>query len=109
MQEQMPVTSNDNDFREGSLQNHPLRLIGPTEFAALIGITVGAFRQRDMRGEFPPAVMRKNRCVRWRFKDVCEWLQGLQPQEKRPAGNLDGNGKPKPRRGRKRQSTEIMG
>jgi predicted DNA-binding transcriptional regulator AlpA len=101
MQDQIPVTSSDSDFREGSLQNHPLRLIGPAEFAALIGITLGAFRTRDMRGEFPPPIMRKNRCVRWRFKDVCEWLQGLQPQEKRP------NGKPKPRRGRKRQSTSI--
>jgi predicted DNA-binding transcriptional regulator AlpA len=103
----MQVTSNHGDFRESFSRYDPLALIGPAEFAALIGITVGAFRQRDMLGEFPPAVMRGNRCVRWRVSDVREWLQGLQPQEKRHVAKLDGNGMPKPRRGRKRQSAEL--
>jgi len=103
----MPVTSNHSDFRESFSRYDPLVLIGPAEFAALIGITVGAFRQRDMLGEFPQAVMRQNRCVRWRVSDVREWLHGLTPQDKRHVAKVDVNGVPKPRRGRKRQSAEL--
>ncbi|MGF6755263.1 helix-turn-helix transcriptional regulator [Paraburkholderia sp. GAS42] len=104
----MQAISNHADFRERFSKYDPEALIGPAEFAALIAITVSAFRQRDILGEFPPAVMRGNRCVRWRVSDVREWLRGLKPQDKRHVAKVDVNGTPKPRRGRKRQSAELM-
>jgi len=103
----MQATPYHADFRESFSRYDPIALIGPAEFAALIGITVNAFRQRDFLGEFPQPVMRGNRCVRWRVADVREWLQGLQPQQKRSVAKVDANGISKPRRGRKRQSAEL--
>jgi predicted DNA-binding transcriptional regulator AlpA len=52
-------------------------LISPKEFACLLGITPGAFYQRNMQGEFPLPAISRNRCVRWRAGDVRDWLNGL--------------------------------
>lgn len=104
----MHANSNEgnNDFRALFAKFDPLALISPTEFATLLGITTNAFYQRDGRGEFPRAVIRKNRCVRWRAADVREWLQTLVPQE--PA-RLDvlAEGSNTPRRGRPRKSIDA--
>ncbi|MFM0531732.1 helix-turn-helix transcriptional regulator [Paraburkholderia strydomiana] len=66
-----------SDFRVTFGQLDPSALISPKEFACLLGITPGAFYQRNMQGEFPRPAMNRNRCVRWRAADVREWLNGL--------------------------------
>lgn len=66
-----------SDFRVLFAQLDPSALISPKEFACLLGITPGAFYQRNMHGEFPRPAMSRNRCVRWRAADVREWLNGL--------------------------------
>lgn len=66
-----------SDFRVLFAQLDPSALISPKEFACLLGITPGAFYQRNMQGEFPRPAMSRNRCVRWRAADVREWLNGL--------------------------------
>lgn len=75
----MPIeeTSSVSDFRVLFAQLDPSALISPKEFACLLGITPGAFYQRNMQGEFPRPAMSRNRCVRWRAADVREWLNGL--------------------------------
>ncbi|MCP1174484.1 helix-turn-helix transcriptional regulator [Ralstonia chuxiongensis] len=97
----------NTDFRALFAKFDPLALISPTEFATLLGITTNAFYQRDGRGEFPRAVIRKNRCVRWRAVDVREWLQTLVPQEpaRRDVPAADFNA---PRRGRPRKSIDVI-
>ncbi|WP_408174302.1 helix-turn-helix transcriptional regulator [Paraburkholderia strydomiana] len=75
----MPIeeTGSASDFRVTFAQLDPSALISPKEFACLLGITPGAFYQRNMQGEFPRPAMSRNRCVRWRAADVREWLNGL--------------------------------
>jgi predicted DNA-binding transcriptional regulator AlpA len=72
-----------SDFRVLFAQLDPSALISPKEFACLLGITPGAFYQRNMQGEFPRPAMSRNRCVRWRAADVREWLNGLNTVEQR--------------------------
>ncbi|MFP3586198.1 AlpA family phage regulatory protein [Paraburkholderia sp. SIMBA_055] len=72
-----------SDFRVLFAQFDPSALISPKEFACLLGITPGAFYQRNMQGEFPRPAMSRNRCVRWRAADVREWLNGLNTVAKR--------------------------
>ncbi|HEM7852808.1 MULTISPECIES: helix-turn-helix transcriptional regulator [Burkholderia] len=72
-----------SDFRVLFAQLDPSALISPKEFACLLGITPGAFYQRNMHGEFPRPAMSRNRCVRWRAADVREWLNGLNTVTKR--------------------------
>ncbi|WP_250514264.1 AlpA family phage regulatory protein [Caballeronia sp. INDeC2] len=90
----MPIeeTGSASDFRVTFAQLDPCALISPKEFACLLGITPGAFYQRNMQGEFPRPAMSRNRCVRWRAADVREWLNGLNTIAKR--------------RGRRRRSVE---
>jgi len=66
-----------NDFRVTFGQLDPSALISPKEFACLLGITPGAFYQRNMQGEFPRPAMNRHRCVRWRAGDVRDWLDNL--------------------------------
>jgi predicted DNA-binding transcriptional regulator AlpA len=75
----MPIeeTGFSTDFRVRFAQFDSSALISPKEFASLLGITPGAFYQRNMHGEFPRPAMSRNRCVRWRTADVREWLNGL--------------------------------
>jgi predicted DNA-binding transcriptional regulator AlpA len=74
----MPFESGSvGDFRVTFGQLDPSALISPKEFACLLGITPGAFYQRNMQGEFPRPAMSRNRCVRWRAADVRDWLNGL--------------------------------
>jgi predicted DNA-binding transcriptional regulator AlpA len=79
-----------SDFRVLFAQLDPSALISPKEFACLLGITPGAFYQRNMQGEFPCPAMNGNRCVRWRAADVRTWLNDLNAST--------------PRRGRRRKS-----
>lgn len=89
----MPIeeTGLASDFRVTFAQLDPSALISPKEFACLLGITPGAFYQRNMQGEFPRPAMSRNRCVRWRAADVREWLNGLNTVTKRrgPARKSD--------------------
>ncbi|MGF6858180.1 putative DNA-binding transcriptional regulator AlpA [Paraburkholderia sp. CI3] len=79
-----------SDFRVIFGQLDPSALISPREFACLLGITPGAFYQRNMLGEFPRPAMSRNRYVRWRAADVRAWLNDLNAAA--------------PRRGRRRKS-----
>jgi predicted DNA-binding transcriptional regulator AlpA len=79
-----------SDFRVLFARLDPSALISPKEFACLLGITPGAFYQRNMHGEFPRPAMKRNRCVRWRAADVRIWLNDLNAVA--------------PRRGRRRKS-----
>ncbi|HDR9036011.1 TPA: hypothetical protein QDB07_003513 [Burkholderia vietnamiensis] len=81
-----------SDFRVLFAQLDPSALISPKEFACLLGITPGAFYQRNMLGEFPRPAMNRHRCVRWRAADVRAWLNDL--------------GVAGPRRGPRRQSID---
>lgn len=98
----------ESDFRVVFAQMDSCALIKPAEFATLFGITTNAFYQRDVRGEFPSPVMRKNRCVRWRAQDVRDWLQKLVPQEpaQREAAPTNRKEFDGPRRGRRRKTVE---
>ncbi|KIP18593.1 hypothetical protein KTF23_27600 [Burkholderia multivorans] len=93
----------DVDFRVVFANFDACALISPAEFASLLGITTNAFYQRDMRGEFPPPVMRQNRYVRWRTADVRGWLNGLTVNH----AVLTEQGMDTPRRGRRRKAIEC--
>ena len=100
------VSVAESDFRVVFARMDSCALIKPAEFATLLGITTNAFYQRDVRGEFPKPVMRKNRGVRWRAQDGRDWLQRLVAQEVVPREAAPTSG---PRRGRRRKDHQVSG
>ncbi len=69
----------------------PDALLTVSTVAALTGFTASTIRQRTRRGRFPAAKKLGPRTVRWRARDVREWLQDPAAWEAGQAASASGS------------------
>jgi hypothetical protein len=78
------------DFRALFWELDPAAMITGDEFASLMCITRAAFDFRLHVGKIVDPVVRENRCVRWRVRDVRAFLENIQQVPTDPARVLGG-------------------
>lgn len=69
-----------------------IRIIRPTEIAAVTGLRATRIRELEARGEFPARIRLSDRAVGWRSDEVEEWLRSRPRAKDVPADTTTRNG-----------------
>lgn len=71
---------NDHDGKQNKFTEH-CRLLTSDDLAAMLGVTRRTLTYRIQKGESMPKCVHIGKAVRYRMKDIEDWLDSLQTED----------------------------